>query len=87
MVMNLFPWKEKPLRTVWRVERNGSGSFVVGTAHFSPYSFRRTLAALIRRSETVLFEGPLERAELDIIVRRVIEGMDNGPSLLHAHGQ
>lgn len=62
--MNLFPWKEKRLRTVWRVEKNGTGSFLVGTAHFSPYSFRKALTGLVQGSETVLFEGPLDQESM-----------------------
>ena len=67
--MNLFPWKEKRLRTVWRVEKNGTGSLLVGTAHFSPVSFRKTLTRLIQGSETVLFEGPLDQESMADVAR------------------
>lgn len=62
--MNLFPWQENQLKTVWRVEKNGKASFLVGTAHFSPISFRNALTRLIQRSETVLFEGPLDEQSM-----------------------
>src|SRR4030067_3584172 len=58
--MNLFWWNEKPLRTVWKVEKAGRISFLVCTAHFSPYSFKKSLTQLIQDVETVLFEGPLD---------------------------
>jgi uncharacterized protein YbaP (TraB family) len=67
--MNLFPWKEKQLRTVWRVEKNGRGSYLVGTAHFSPISFRKALIRLVRGSQTVLFEGPLDRESMAAVAR------------------
>jgi hypothetical protein len=69
MYMNLFPWKEKRLRTIWRVEKNGTGSLLVGTAHFSPYSFRKALTRLIQGSETVLFEGPLDQESMADVAR------------------
>ena len=61
--MHLFFWKEKPLRTIWKVEKAGCTSFLVGTAHFSPYSFKKSLTRLIQDVETVLFEGPLDEEE------------------------
>jgi hypothetical protein len=62
--MNLFPWKEKRLRTVWRVEKRGQISSLVGTAHFSPISFRKALTRLVQGSETILFEGPLDQESM-----------------------
>jgi len=67
--MNLFFWKEKRLRTVWRIEKNGLGSLLVGTAHFSPCRFGKTLTRLIRGSETVLFEGPLDQESMAAVAR------------------
>jgi len=78
--MNLFPWKEKRLRTVWRVEKNGRVSFLVGTAHFSPISFRKTLTRLVRGSETVLFEGPLDQESMAEVARYGSRG-ENTPSV------
>ncbi|MEW6334046.1 MAG: TraB/GumN family protein [Thermodesulfobacteriota bacterium] len=72
--MNLIPWKEKSLQTVWRVEKNGAVSFMVGTAHFSPISFRRALMRLIRESETVLFEGPLDQESMAAVARYGLKG-------------
>jgi hypothetical protein len=62
--MNLFPWQEKRLRTFWRAEKNGRVSFLVGTAHFSPISFRKALTRLVQGSRTVLFEGPLDQESM-----------------------
>jgi hypothetical protein len=81
--MNLFPWQEKRLRTVWRVEKNGRVSFLVGTAHFSPVSFRKGLTRLVRGSETVLFEGPLDPESMAGVARYGARG-ENTPSVYDA---
>ncbi len=67
-----LPWSERPLRMVWRVERDGRRSpcsHIVGTAHFFPYSFARNLTRLIRPVNVVLTEGPLD----DESSRRIVE--------------
>jgi uncharacterized protein YbaP (TraB family) len=81
--MNLFWWKEKPLRTVWKVEKAGCTSFLVGTAHFSPYSFKKSLTKLIQDVETVLFEGPLDEESMGRVVQYGKQG-ENAPSLYKA---
>jgi uncharacterized protein YbaP (TraB family) len=81
--MNLFWWKEKPLRTVWRVEKDGNTSYLVGTAHFSPYRFKKTLIKLIQGVETVLFEGPLDEESMARVVQYGQKG-ENAPSLYKA---
>jgi len=74
--MNPFPWKEKRLRTVWRVEKDGRVSFLVGTAHFSPYRFRKALTGLVQGAETVLFEGPLDQESMAGVARYGCRGED-----------
>ncbi len=81
--MNLFWWQEKPLRTVWRVEKDGDPSLLVGTAHFSPYRFKKTLTRLIRGAATVLFEGPLDEESQARVVQYGQQG-ENAPSLYEA---
>ena len=81
--MNFFWWKEKPLRTVWRVEKDGHTSYLVGTAHFSPYRFKKTLIKLIQGIETVLFEGPLDEESMARVVQYGQKG-ENTPSLYKA---
>jgi uncharacterized protein YbaP (TraB family) len=83
MIMNLFPWKEKRLRTAWRVEKNGRESFLVGTAHFSPNSFRKAMTGLVRASDTILFEGPLDPASMADVARYGCRGEDT-PSVYDA---
>lgn len=81
--MNLFPWKEKKLKTVWRIERDGRSSFLVGTAHFSPVSFRNALTRLVQRSDLILFEAPLDQESMAAVARYGARGEDT-PSLYDA---
>jgi len=61
--MNLLFWSSnKPLRMLWRVEKDGRVSHLVGTAHFFPHSFSRAFTRLMRDVTTVFFEGPLDEA-------------------------
>lgn len=81
--MNFFRWKGKPLRTVWRIEKDRHVSFLIGTAHFSPYSFKKTLIKLIQTVDTVLFEGPLDEESMNRVVQYGRQG-ENTPSLYEA---
>ena len=81
--MNLFWWKEKKLRTIWKVEKDDQISFLVGTAHFSPYRFEKDLTKLIQRGETVLFEGPLDQESMAKVVQYGQQG-ENGSSIYEA---
>ncbi len=81
--MNLFWWKEKSLRTVWRVDKEDRTSFLVGTAHFSPYSFKRSLTKLVQVADTVLFEGPLDQESMANVVKYGRQG-ESTPSLYEA---
>jgi hypothetical protein len=71
---------ERKLRMVWQINKNERKSFLVGTAHFFPHSFRKSLASLIRHADTVLFEGPLDESNLDVVRKYGFEGKHD-PSL------
>jgi uncharacterized protein YbaP (TraB family) len=81
--MNLFAWKEKKLKTVWRIERDNRSSVLVGTAHFSPVSFHSALTRLIQKAERVLFEAPLDQDSMAAVARYGSRGEDT-PSLYDA---
>ena len=75
--------REKPLRMLWRLEREGRTSSIVGAAHFFRHSFRRRFAEEMSDARAVLFEGPLDAESM----RRVAEyGLDGGntPSVVDA---
>ena len=52
---------------VWRIGKGSRGGYLVGTAHFFPYSLARPLTTLMREVETVIFEGPLDEASMSKI--------------------
>jgi uncharacterized protein YbaP (TraB family) len=64
-------WKprEKTFRMIWGVSRGQRFSHLAGTAHFYPYSFKNSLANILRTADTVLFEGPLDRESLAKVSR------------------
>jgi hypothetical protein len=70
------PWERK-LRMVWVIKKDGLKSFLVGTAHFFPCSFRKSLAQLIQKVETVLFEGPLDESNMDAVRKYGLEGQQS----------
>jgi uncharacterized protein YbaP (TraB family) len=75
--MKLLSWSDqKPLRMLWLVEKGGQTSHLVGTAHFFPYSFRRSLKRLMRSVETVMFEGPLDQVSSNQIAEYSRQGED-----------
>ncbi len=72
--MALFRRKEKRLSMLWRVEKGGRLSYLVGTVHFFPFSFRDSLRRLIGSVDTVLLEGPLDPGSMGDVVKRGSEG-------------
>lgn len=69
--------KEKRLKMVCEVERDSRESFLVGTAHFFPYSFRNSLHEYVEGADHVLFEGPLDKESM---ARVVDAGYDKDPT-------
>lgn len=65
-------WKslpERELRMLWEVKKDDRRSFLIGTAHFFPYSFRSSLSRCIVDASTVIFEGPLDAENSEKVVR------------------
>ena len=53
---------------IWEVVKANKKSFLVGTAHFFPYSFRTSLSRFIKNASTVLLEGPLDQESMARVV-------------------
>ena len=68
---------EKELKMIWQVVKNHKRSYLVGTAHFFPYSFKPSLYHCLENAGTVLFEGPLDPESMAEVVNR---GMDDQSS-------
>lgn len=49
---------------IWQVEKGAEKSFLVGTAHFFPYSFRASLKRLFQDTHRVVLEGPLDEKSM-----------------------
>lgn len=61
--------KERELKMIWRVRKDRKESFLVGTAHFFPYSFKRSIGRYLKDSRAVLFEGPLDKYSMEKVVQ------------------
>jgi uncharacterized protein YbaP (TraB family) len=72
--MGLLWPRKKSLQMVWKVEKGGKTSFLVGTAHFFPYSFEKALQKLIRDARAVLLEGPLDEESHERVVQWGCQG-------------
>lgn len=68
---------EKELKMIWEVEKNHKRSYLVGTAHFFPYSFKTSLQRCLENAGTIMFEGPLDQ---DSMAKVVNCGFDNQSS-------
>lgn len=49
---------------IWEVQKNGRVSHLIGTAHFFPHSFRNPLRQCLQNARLVMFEGPLDEANM-----------------------
>jgi hypothetical protein len=52
---------------VWTLAKDGKVSYLVGTAHWFPFSFSASLKALFKRVRTTIFEGPLDDASMGYV--------------------
>jgi len=71
---------EKKLKMVWEISKQGRVNFLIGTAHFSPYHYRKSLHYLIEKSAKVIFEGPLDGESRQKIVAMGMQS--NGADIL-----
>lgn len=58
---------EKRFKMLFLVEKEDKVNLLAGTAHFFPYSFKKSLTTLIKHMETVLFEGPLDEGNMGAV--------------------
>ena len=72
--------KQRELRMIWRVEKGGRSSLLVGSAHFFPYHFRGDLRRILNGATTVVLEGPLDEQAM----RRVVDSGRGAGALYNA---
>jgi len=65
--MVFFASREKTLKMIWKITKDEKVSFLVGTAHFFPYSLKTSLRRLFEKIDIVLFEGPLDESNMDTV--------------------
>ncbi len=65
----MFWWSRPRFRMLWELERDGRLSWLAGTAHFFPRSFRPSLERITARASCVLFEGPLDPESMRAVER------------------
>jgi uncharacterized protein YbaP (TraB family) len=68
---------EKPFTLLWEIEKNGSRSWIGGTAHFFNCSFESTFRKLFNNVHSVIFEGPLDQVSMQQVTEA---GQNPGPS-------
>jgi len=68
---------EKELKMIWEVVKNHKRSYLVGTAHFFPYSFKTSLQSCLENAGTVMFEGPLDQDNMAKVVNHGIENQSS----------
>ncbi len=59
--------EQRPHAMLWRVQKGDKISWIGGSAHFFCYSFEQAFRALFAHVDTVLFEGPLDAAALQVV--------------------
>jgi len=69
-----FSTKEKNLTMLWEVTKKEERSYLAGTVHFFPYSFRQSMKALIRQVNRVAVEGPLDEESMARVVEHGFHG-------------
>jgi hypothetical protein len=68
-----FFFREREIRTIWKVEKDGRFGFLAGAAHFFPYRFTNSLRGYIRQVRVVCFEGPLDESSMGQVVQQGTE--------------
>jgi uncharacterized protein YbaP (TraB family) len=74
--------RQRRLAMLWEIEKAGRRSWIAGTAHFFCYSFELSLRHLLEKVDTVIFEGPLDRASLDQVAAAGRRPDPQGPALI-----
>lgn len=55
---------------IWELEKDRKRSYLIGTAHFFPYSFKTSLRRCLETTRIALFEGPLDPESMSVVRHR-----------------
>ncbi len=78
--MLLFNPDERDLKMIWQVEKGNAISYLIGTTHLFPYSFKKSLNRPIKKVKTFVLEAPVDEANIQKVIDSGLEG-ENMPSL------
>lgn len=76
MIRRIF-FRDRKLKMIWAIRKNNLESYLIGSAHFSPYRFERSLEYYISKVDTVLFEGPLDEKSMNKVIQRGFKTSDD----------
>ena len=62
---------------IWEVEKDRRRSYLIGTAHFFPFSFKTSLRRCLNNVQTALFEGPLDPESMDRVIKHGIDSQSD----------
>lgn len=66
--MVFFNTDERDLKMLWQVEKGNAISYLVGTTHLFPYSFKKSLNSLIKKAKTFVLEAPVDEANMKKVI-------------------
>ncbi|MDI6865955.1 TraB/GumN family protein, partial [Thermodesulfovibrio yellowstonii] len=69
-------FKRKKLKMIWGIKGKGKTSYLIGTSHIFSHSFRDFLEYHISKTESVVIEGPLDKEEMEKVVKTGIQSSE-----------
>lgn len=81
--MGFFNPNEKELKMIWEVEKDNIKTYLAGSTHLFPFSFKKNLKRIIADVNTVVLEGPVDEVNMKKVIDNGFKGKGM-PSLYHA---
>lgn len=81
--MVLFRSDVRDLKMIWQVKKGSAKSYLAGTTHLFPYSFKKSLDRLISSADAIVLEAPVDEANMKKVIDNGLNG-EGMPSLYNA---
>ena len=81
--MVFFSSDVRDLKMIWQVEKGSAKSYLAGTTHLFPYSFKKSLDRLISSADAIVLEAPVDEANMKKVIDNGLNG-EGMPSLYNA---
>ncbi len=75
-------FRDKKLKMIWRLKRKNKESLIIGSTHFFPYSFKKSLYTHIKEFKNIVTEGPLDNDSMQKVIN---EGTKCNPEQTLSH--